>query len=150
MGEQEEKRLPAIEASVHQALLKAAPFGLQFKGLGVFPSPRRARIIWAGVAAGTDELASLARSLEDTLAEKGFSREKRPFRAHLTLGRVRRPLPEGLLPAGLAGESAFSTAQSTVQSLRLYQSRLTPRGAQYTVIQEFFLSDRGKLRESKN
>lgn len=150
LGEQEEKRLPAIAESLRQAVLPAAPFNLQFKGLGVFPSPRRARIIWAGIAAGRDELASLAHSLEEALAETGFPRESRPFKAHLTLGRVRRPLSEQLLRDLLAGESSFSTAESAVQSLRLYRSRLSPRGAQYSALQEFFLSDRGKLRESKN
>ncbi len=139
LGEQPEERLQAIAGAVRRAAREAAPFELQFRGLGVFPSPQRARIIWAGAAAGAAGLAALARLLEQALAGEGFPRENRPFRAHLTLGRVRRPLPEQLLRRQLAEGATFVTPASTVPSLRLYRSRLTPQGAHYTALEEFFL-----------
>lgn len=145
LGRQEENLLAAITGSMQNAARALEPFTLQFEGIGVFPSPRRARVLWAGVAAGAAELKALAAALEKELAAKGFPAEKRPFRAHLTLGRVRRPVPEKVLQAVLSSESSFFTGITRVQSVSLYRSRLTPGGAHYTALKEiFFDQDRGK------
>src|SRR5258705_12455133 len=60
-------------------------------GLGAFPNPRRARVIWASLAEGAAELVAVAQSLESALRKRGFDRADHPFSAHLTLGRVRTP-----------------------------------------------------------
>ena len=63
----------------------------------------------------------------------GFPRESRPFRAHLTLGRVKAPLGPR---AGeiLAGTSVARDARCRVDHLTLFESRLSPRGATYSVV----------------
>lgn len=145
LGEQEAARLEAIVEAMREAALSAGPFTLQFGGAGAFPSPQRPRIIWAGVARGEGPLGALARSLEAALTGRGFPAERRPFRAHLTLGRARRPLPERAFPGLLAAEAGFSTPPGLVRSLQLYASTLSPRGARYTALNEiFFAGDRGK------
>ena len=145
LGEQEEKLPAAITGSMQNAARTMKQFNLQFEGIGVFPSPRRARVIWAGVAAGAAELRTLTSALEKELAAKGFPAEKRSFRAHLTLGRVRHPVSEKVLQALLKRESSFLTGIARVQSFSLYRSRLTPAGPQYTALKEiFFDQDRGK------
>lgn len=145
LGEQEENRPAVITRSMHRAAGKIEPFTLQFEGVGVFPSPRRARVIWAGVSTGAAELKTLASALEKELAAQGFPAEKRSFRAHLTLGRVRRPVPEKVLQDLLEAEASFFTGITRVQSFSLYRSRLTPGGARYTVLKEIFFEQyRGK------
>ena len=50
-------------------------------------------ILWAGVRKNPD-LSALALRVQQAFSQKGFSLEKRPFAAHLTLGR-QVLLPEG-------------------------------------------------------
>ena len=84
-------------------------------------------------AAGVKTLAAI---LEETLEEKGFPADNRPFKAHLTLGRIRRPLPEETVQRLLGTESSFTTETAAVRSMRLYESRLSRQGANYTILNE--------------
>lgn len=94
----------------------------------LFPGARRPRVVAAGVEGG-DSLLHLAARLELWAEKEGFPREKRAFKPHVTLGRVRKgcgPFPE--LPAGRIAPIAFPLAR-----VNLYESRLTPKGAYYIV-----------------
>ena len=70
--------------------------------------------------------------MERALQEIGFPPEERPFRPHLTLGRIKTP--KGL--TGLAGVlekgETFTAGRFTASGLGLFKSDLTPRGAIYT------------------
>ena len=45
--------------------------------------------MWTGIEKGADEVSSLADMVESAMEKFGFPREKRPFKPHLTIGRVR-------------------------------------------------------------
>jgi RNA 2',3'-cyclic 3'-phosphodiesterase len=69
------------------------PFEAGISGFGAFPSPKKARVLWAGVGEGSDRLRALAEDVEESLEPLGFERENRPYVPHLTLGRARgRPV----------------------------------------------------------
>ncbi len=95
LGEVDPARVPEIIARVQRgmAMQPTAPAIVRLRGLGAFPQPERPKVIWLGVQGESESnqgrLLSLARAVEDWMAELGFPREERPFRAHLTLGRVR-------------------------------------------------------------
>lgn len=144
LGEQEESASANITAAMQSCARAVSPFPLQFGRIGAFPSPQRPRIIWTAVDKGAGEVNALAAALERELSGRGFPAESRPFRAHLTLGRARQPLPAVAPERLLMAESPFSTGITVVRSLSLYRSRLSPRGASYSVVEEIFLSDRGK------
>ena len=93
------KFLGAVEASRVDAMrlaLEAAvtPFELRLRlsSLGGFGGAR-VRVVWAGLDGDVDGLASLAEAVDGALTPLGFSRERRPFAAHLTLARVPDQLP---------------------------------------------------------
>lgn len=138
LGEQKADILPAIIAAMRKTAAVTTPFKLQFGRTGVFPSPRRARIIWSGIRAGAAEVRKMAALLEEALAEIGFPAENRSFVPHLTLGRVRRPLPEATVQRLLGTESSFTTETADVRSMRLYETLLSGRGARYTILKEIF------------
>lgn len=112
-------------------------FELRLAGLGVFPNQRQPRVLWAGVAGDTDALGRLQGLVEDALADLGFSREGRPFRPHLTIGRVRDRVDEADLRRigkvvsnfPLAGAASWPAAE-----LYLIRSTLTPAGSIYDSI----------------
>lgn len=109
------------------------PFELRLEGLGAFPSPGRPRIVWLG-ADRPRALREIKRDLERVYAGFGIEEEVRPFRPHVTLGRVRRKggarrLGERL--ASLADGFSFRETVS-VSSLELMRSRTRPGGAVYS------------------
>ena len=126
LGEIAEDRVEALVGRASAKLAGLAPVELALGGFGAFPSAREARVLWLGLARGGGALAKLARSLDSAARVVGVERERRPFSAHLTLGRLREPARVEIerLPAP---ESVAWTATEVV----LYESRLAPDGARH-------------------
>ena len=106
-------------------------FAMCLRAAGVFPSHRRARVLWVGVEE-TPALAALQRSVEEAVVRAGVAPDPRRFRPHVTVGRIRRPPP----PVGLAGAIARVRFEATVDVRRvsLMRSELLPRGARHTEV----------------
>jgi 2'-5' RNA ligase len=72
--------------------LETAPLGPRFAvvlgGLGAFPRPRRAGVLWVGVDEGAAELKRVAALVEEAARQAGFPAEKKPFSPHLTIARL--------------------------------------------------------------
>ncbi len=79
--------LPGVRDAVTDAATRIPPFDVRLGGTGAFPPRGRPRVLWVGVVEGEPQLAALAAALEDALADRGWLRDDRPFRAHLTLAR---------------------------------------------------------------
>lgn len=113
--------------------LDVPPFDVALGGLGTFPPAGPPRVIWLGVAEGAERLAAVHREMSRRLEGLDLSREDRPFRAHLTLGRVKAPLgPEA--KAILAGAQPLEESRCLVDHLTLFESRLLRSGATYSVM----------------
>lgn len=127
---------PAREGAVREAMAEAAsgvsPFTLRAGGCGAFPGERNPRVLWVGLRAGAPEAAALASRLEGACAARGFPREGRPFKTHLTLGRVRavRGL-EGTMRR-LQAHAEEDLGETAVERIVLFESTLHPAGAVYT------------------
>ncbi|MDE2939573.1 MAG: RNA 2',3'-cyclic phosphodiesterase [Chloroflexota bacterium] len=112
-------------------------FPLSLSALGVFPNAREPRVLWAGVEGDLEALARLQLLMDEALSEVGFARERRPFRPHLTLGRVRdqvsqperKRIGEVMGKARLAGDHCWEARE-----IHLIRSTLTPGGAIYDSI----------------
>jgi 2'-5' RNA ligase len=91
IGEWPPERLPELETAL-ESLLPREPFSIELSGLGWFPNERSPRVLWAGVHAPSD-LADMARDTDKKLAEIGVPQEERPFSPHLTLARIKNPVP---------------------------------------------------------
>ena len=65
------------------------PFTVRWHGLGAFPSPRRPRALWIGVADGARELAALEQAVASRLGRAAAGDEGPAFRPHVTIGRVK-------------------------------------------------------------
>jgi len=113
-----------------------AKFNVQVKGFGFFPDARRPRVIWAGVQAPPD-LSQLAARVEDAMGTVGFAREQRAYNPHLTLARFNTPRPQPRLQEAVAQQADLSLGQFEVTEFFLYESRLSPRGAQYLKVARF-------------
>jgi 2'-5' RNA ligase len=130
LGGVQAEHLEAVTAALAAAVAACPPFDLAVGGLGAFPSPLRPRVLWAGIGEGGEAAGHLAGRIDEALVPLGFSREQRPFSAHVTLGRVRiprarRPLAEALAAGGPAG-------RQRVTHVSLMRSDLSSARARYT------------------
>jgi 2'-5' RNA ligase len=126
LGDVGSDRLPNLAQRVAGNLVGESPFQVELAGLGAFPSTRAARVVWLGVSAGAAPLARLARKADAAAARLGVRRERRPYRAHLTLGRLRRP---GRVP--LERVAPPDPVSFPVSEVVLFESRLSSTGSTY-------------------
>jgi 2'-5' RNA ligase len=70
---------------VRDAVRDLVPFGVATGGLGGFPSRRRARVLWYGVADPDRRLRELSRLVQSAAGLEDGT----PFRPHITLARAR-------------------------------------------------------------
>lgn len=134
LGEVNPSRLPELSPRWERAALEAmGPIALDVSGLGAFPSTRRPRVLWVGVAEAPERgrLRALAAAVEREARAAGFAPEDRAFRAHATLARA----VEGMGTAPPDG--GFPFGRALVESLTLFRSDLAPGGARYTPIETF-------------
>jgi 2'-5' RNA ligase len=109
-----------------------APLLLKVGKMGVFPDWRRPRVLWLGITGDTERLTELQNKLEADFELLGFARENRPFRAHLTLGRIKALLDAAQIGEAMKKYAGFTTGEFLTAELILFQSKLTPQGAIYT------------------
>jgi 2'-5' RNA ligase len=139
LGDVEPRVLPDLAAGLAAVTRRAAPFDIQLGGVGAFPRVDRPQVVWIGVAAGQEALAALAAGVECACVHAGFTREERPFHAHLTLGRVKSTSGTGDLPARLRSLGDVPLGAARIERFDLMQSTLTPRGPIYSVVKSFLL-----------
>ncbi len=134
LGDVPGEEVPAISEALSRVAAGVEPFALTLRGAGAFPNPRRARVLWVGVSEGGEQAVGVAAAVEEALAELGYPPEGKPFRPHLTLGRVREPSPSPRLEEALASLAEEECGSAPLDHLTLFASRLTPKGPIYSVI----------------
>ena len=123
-----------VDALTFQMAAAATP-QLTLSGLGTFPPGRNPRVIWAGVSGDPVTVEALRERAEMAAISLGWSPERRSFRPHLTLGRVRDRVPakQREAIADVISRAVLpAAAMWRPDMVRLYRSELTPRGAIYT------------------
>ncbi len=135
IGEWPQERLEELSA-VFQALPARPPIRIEVRGLGFFPNPHAPRVFWAAVHAGT-ELAALARATGEALAGLGVAPEERPFSPHLTLARIKEPVPLQTLRQVIASTPTADFGAFTADRFHLYSSHLDPAGSVYTKLSDY-------------
>ncbi|MCY3603760.1 MAG: RNA 2',3'-cyclic phosphodiesterase, partial [Chloroflexi bacterium] len=89
LSEVPERQIPAVKMALQEAVVRHSAFFLELANIGTFGGREGLRVMWAAVAGDVLRLEALARDVNRALSVVGFERETRPFRPHLTLGRVR-------------------------------------------------------------
>jgi 2'-5' RNA ligase len=111
-------------------------FRMGLGALGAFPRPSKATVVWVAVTEGVDRLEELAVVADEAALDAGFEGEERPFRAHLTLSRVRPQEDVSRLVDGFA-EVGLSWRCETVV---VYQSHTGRGGPRYEALETFPLT----------
>jgi len=128
-------QIEAVGAALARACAGVAPFALSVGGLGCFPNFNRPNVVWVGVGGDMAVLERLHAQIEAQIAPLGYPTEKREFRPHLTLGRVRHAAPAEARRIGeivRAVNLGTGVTEWRVGEVVLMRSDLSPAGAKYT------------------
>ena len=140
LGELIPKRIATVCEAMDEICSNAPGFEFCVAGAGFFGSPSHPRILWAGIVDPPDALISLQRALTDRLVAKGFDADRKRFKPHLTIGRVRGAAGVDALTSALS--LANNTPFGTVPVQRVFliqshlQSHLESQGVRYTMYHE--------------
>ncbi len=140
LGEVDDRELHSVCRAVKEVAAKEPPFVLRVSGVGAFPTPRRPKVVWAGITDGAEELKRLHERLEAKMLDLGCYRtEDRDYTPHITLGRVKGEADGLTLAPELPKIQAWSGGRTVIDEVLVFSSELERSGPVYTVL------GRGKL-----
>jgi 2'-5' RNA ligase len=130
LGEKNDDDVGRIKDKMAQVQFE--PFTLTYTGVGAFPKPASARVVWVGVdQQGGQKLAALAGEVVTKMGELGFSADK-AFSPHMTILRAKgRPVKIGDISAKYQGRTFGS---DLVDRVHLKKSDLMSSGPVYSNI----------------
>lgn len=108
---------------------------MKFGVVQLFPNPYRPRVIVLEIMP-QDELANLSGLIGHGIKASEYEVETRPFRGHLTLGRIKHP---GVNLSFLSELTAPEVEGMEVSEVMVYRSEPQPEGSQYTVLEKIAL-----------
>lgn len=122
-----------VKVRAARAVVTGLPEGLGGEallgGFLLLPSPRKARVVTLALRDAQGIFARLFETVMSGLEQADvMKREKRPFRPHLTIARLRQPGP--VVPKSECEEAPFA-----IESVCLYRSELKREGALYSVLE---------------
>jgi 2'-5' RNA ligase len=139
LGDTPEDRIPDLVSQLHDACLSHKSFGIRLERMGGFPNLKKPRVLFYGVVEGRETLSHIANDINQSLFDGlGIPLESKPFRAHVTIARIKRPLPRELT-IRFADVPMLSEAAQSVRSIDLMRSELHREGARYQLVKEIAL-----------
>lgn len=128
LGDTDATLLPAVQSALDAVAAGRESFTMRLEGIGCFPNARRPRVIWVGLSEEATGLLSLKSALDQQLTPLGWPAEDKPFRAHLTLGRVK----DERAVRGITWSAVIPHLPVQVDAIHLIESQLRPSGPVYT------------------
>lgn len=129
---------PSMVDKVFEAMknVKFTPFTIQIKGLGVFPSLKYPRVVWAAMTDGVEQLRSIFNQLEPQICALGFQADAYGFSPHLTIARVKSGANKDRLAELVTKKRDYEFGTIKADCLRLKRSQLSPKGPTYSTLRE--------------
>ncbi len=130
LGETDPARLADLDGLLIRAAALARPIAVQALELGAFPGLKRAKGVELTLSCTDRALEEFHGLLGQFLQSAGFPTEKRRYKPHITLARVKGRSPRSFTPEDLA-VPALSGRSYPLRQMLLYRSELTSGGARY-------------------
>lgn len=133
IGEVEAGEAEDVDAEL--AAIRAPGFEVRVSGVGFFDRGRRVHAVWAGVEAGP-ALTHLHGKVESAVVRAGFEPERRKFKPHITLARL-RGTPVHRVGEFMQVRESFRSAPFAAESFVLFRSHLGNGGAHYEALADY-------------
>lgn len=130
LGDIPESSVDGILEILGRCIVAHRRFEVEVIGTGAFPNVRNPRVLWAGLM-DTGGLSALAGSVNNGLSEIGFEMDRREFRPHVTLARVKSLSGIERALALMRDHENTRFGSFWVDDVRFKKSTLTPSGAIY-------------------
>jgi RNA 2',3'-cyclic 3'-phosphodiesterase len=138
IGDTEEDQIRIIRKTLLEKCEGFGKFELMIKGSGVFKSISDPRVIWAGIEP-SEKFNNLNGLIKIGLKTAGIILEERPFKPHLTLGRIKHPNQLNNLSDAIEKFSNIEIQKINVNEVILFESILFQAGAVYRQIDKFII-----------
>ena len=113
-----------IDAAMTGAVIESSLITLSVRGIGVFPGIKRPRVIWLGLGGDIRSLLALQGRLEEKLAGAGFPKDKRSFKAHLTLGRIKQAANPAVISQMISEYASLSSDEFICHQVILSKAKI--------------------------
>ena len=143
LGDTETGKIDSMVNILEGIAGRSFSFEISVKGVGTFPAAGNPRVIWVGIEENKDML-QLYNNIEEGLAALGFEKERRDFKPHLTLGRIKFLNDRAGLKRRLEKVAGLNLGRVAVAGFALFKSTLTPEGAIHTRLKEYTLQTTDK------
>lgn len=151
-GKTDEPTINKIIESFTLIAKNHSPFTLKISGIGVFSDFRNPRVIWLGTSSN-ENLKNLVSDIESSVKDLRFSdieKEKRDFKAHITIARIKAKLNKiDVLKQFVVQNKEKELQEIVIEEFHLYESILKPEGALHNVIKTFRLEKNNDTEESE-
>lgn len=140
LGDTPKIQLEQINSVIKKNTDKYKNFEVKINKFGIFPNIQNPKIIWLGIDY-TNTLDELQKNIKTELNKLGFKIDNRPFKPHLTIGRVKDQIKNTATINELIKKyqnTIFN--QQNINQIIFYESNLTPKGSIYNVLNTFNLS----------
>lgn len=136
LAEVQIEHLPKLSANVRQNLaLGSKKLSINLNTVHLFPNPFRPRVIVLDLMP-QEELAILASLIGEGIKASDYPVESRPFRGHLTLGRIKYPVSNLNF---LSEIKVPEWEKIGVEEIVLFRSEPKPEGSSYTPLERIVL-----------
>jgi 2'-5' RNA ligase len=142
LGDVPSEQLAALENSVAAVCAASPALQLAARGVGFFPGERKPRVIWAGAADDSGQLAELHRRMDEALRWLAPAEKPERFSGHITLGRF-KPGHHAAIPKLLERAAVFRERHFgdwLAGAAEIVRSELTSIGATHTPLSNFPLA----------
>lgn len=133
LGDTEENMIRVISSELKERCEGSGKFQLTIRGIGIFKNLSDPHVIWTGIET-SEKLTQLYSTVINGINEAGIKMEQRPFKPHLTLGRIKYLNDKTALKNLLDIYQNAEIQKVTVNEVIVYESLLKPTGPLYTPI----------------
>jgi 2'-5' RNA ligase len=138
LGDTDEEKIKVAGIAVNQSCSGFGEFSFRLSGTGVFKNFSDPRVIWTGIGE-SGKLIRLNDLMMTRLKDTGFRIEDRPFRPHITLGRIKFIKDPDILKTALEKYRYTDFQKVPVKEVILYESILKQTGPVYKILSTYDL-----------
>ncbi|RQW91012.1 MAG: RNA 2',3'-cyclic phosphodiesterase [Geobacter sp.] len=138
LGNTEDDLIKIVSIMLKQKCTGFGEFSFTLKETGVFKNYHDPRVIWIGIE-NNETLMKLYDEINTGLKDAGFKTENRPFRPHITLGRIKSIRNTDILRSSLEKYQNAFIQEVLVREVILFESILNTSGPEYRPEGRFIL-----------
>lgn len=136
IGQTSDDNIPKIREVLRGAYKDVPAFQVFFKSAGVFKSIQNPRVLWIGIK-NTEALQRISNITETELQKVDIPLSDKAFHPHLTIGRIKYLKKNNKLAALMDKYDKQYLGEQKMNSIVLFESKMTENGVKYEVVERF-------------